>query len=260
VIRIQLCGQFAVVVDGRRVDSMLPGKRGRALVALLAASRADPMDRSAVLETMWPDQPDSAAATLTVLLSKIRPLIGPAEIRGRSQLQLILPADAMIDVETAVKAIHEAQSAVALGQWQRAWAQSLTALFIARRRYLPEFDAPWVQQGQARLELVHHRALACYAEAGLGIGTTELPAAERAARTLIDSAPLSEIGYRLLMRVLIEREETADALAVYDQLRRRLYDELGVQPATATQDLYRRLLGAPDGRSAAASAPVDTPG
>jgi hypothetical protein len=31
---------------------------------------------------------------------------------------------------------------------------------------------------------------------------------------LIDAAPLSEVGYRLLMRVLIEREQTADALAV----------------------------------------------
>jgi DNA-binding SARP family transcriptional activator len=78
---------------------------------------------------------------------------------------------------------------------------------------------------------------------------------------LIDAAPLSEIGYRLLKRVLIEREETADALAVYDHLRRRLHDELGVEPATATQDLYRRLLGAPNRSSAKAeSAPVDTPG
>jgi hypothetical protein len=39
-----------------------------------------------------------------------------------------------------------------------------------------------------------------------------------------------------------------------------LDDELGVEPATATQDLYRRLLGAPNRSAAnAGSAPVDTP-
>lgn len=72
-----------------------------------------------------------------------------------------------------------------------------------------------------------------------------LAGAERAARKLITTAPLSETGYRLLMRVLIVRAETAEALTVYERLRRGLRDEFGVEPAATTQDIHHRLIGAP---------------
>ncbi len=248
MIRIQLCGQFAVVVDDRRVDTALPGRRGRLLLAYLAAHREQPVDRAALFDVLWPDAiPDAASATLTVLLSKIRAVVAPGEIRGRTGLRLSLAPDDRVDLETATTALHQAESAVALRQWSRAWAQSLTAQFIARRRFLPEFDGPWVEQGQAQLDLVHERALGCYAEACLGIGETELPGAERAARRMVAQAPLSEAGYRLLMRVLMARDEPAAALGVYEQLRRTMRDELGVEPGAGSQELYQRLLGSPTG-------------
>jgi pentatricopeptide repeat protein len=88
----------------------------------------------------------------------------------------------------------------------------------------------------------HERALACYAEACLQLGGAELASAERSARRLIDSQPLSETGYCLLMRSLAERGDHAAALGVYDQLRRRLRDDLGASPSPATQALYAHLL------------------
>jgi DNA-binding SARP family transcriptional activator len=244
MIRIQLCGQFAVVVGDQRVDAALPGRRGRLLVAYLAAHRSQVTNRAALLDVLWPNSvPDSAATSLTVLLSKIRAVLAPAEIRGRTSIQLVLPVDAVVDFESAVKALHHAESAVAQQQWPRAWAQALTALVVARRPFVPEFDAPWVEQGQAQIDLFHERALACYAEACLGIGHIELPAAEHAARRLITQSPLSEAGYRLLMRVLSARDETAAALAVYEQLRQLLRTQLGVEPGPGSQEVYQRLLG-----------------
>ena len=99
-----------------------------------------------------------------------------------------------MDVEDALEAVHEAQSAVALGDWRRAWGPALRAQFIARRRLLPEHDAPWLDQWRQRLDDVHDRALEAYAASCLGIGGTELPGAERAARTLVDRSPLRETG------------------------------------------------------------------
>jgi len=83
-----------------------------------------------------------------------------------------------------------------------------------------------------------------YAEACLCIGGAELPGAERSARRLIERAPLSEIGYRMLMQVLAARGDTAAALAVYDRLRRAVRDELGVDPGPEVRRLHRRLLQA----------------
>jgi len=64
-----------------------------------------------------------------------------------------------------------------------------------------------------------------------------------AARHLIADAPYRESGHRLLMETLATRGNAAEALFVYDALRRRLRDELGTSPSAPTQELYRRLLG-----------------
>jgi SARP family transcriptional regulator, regulator of embCAB operon len=242
MVRIQLCGRFAVVIDGQATESRLPGRQGRLLVAYLAAHRAQPVERTALLDALWPEGGTGAAGTLTVLLSKVRSLLVPAEIRGRRTLQLALPANSVVDLDLATTSLHSAESAVALRDWRRAWPTALAAQYAARRRFLAEFEAPWIDEWRRQLDVIYERALACYAEACLGIGGTELPAAERAARRLVAHAPLAETGHRLLMRALAARGDAADALAVYGQLRQQLREELGVSPCPATQALHTRLL------------------
>src|SRR5262249_37940908 len=103
-------------------------------------------------------------------------------------------------------------------------------------------EAPWIDEWRRQLDVVYERALACYAEACLGIGGTELPAAERAARRLAAHAPLAETGHRLLMRALAARGDAAAALAAYDQLRQLLREDRGAPPPPAPQALHARLL------------------
>jgi DNA-binding SARP family transcriptional activator len=86
------------------------------------------------------------------------------------------------------------------------------------------------------------RAVESYAKACLGIGGSELPGAERAARELVEVAPLRESGHLLLMRALAASGNVAEALAAYERLRILLRDELGVDPSEAVQDEYVRLL------------------
>jgi SARP family transcriptional regulator, regulator of embCAB operon len=240
---LQLCGRFSVVLDGREVDDALPGRRARMLVALLAVHRPYAVERDTLLDALWPDSPrDAAAAALTVLLSKCRSVMGRDALVGRGAVALQLPEDAQIDVERALAAAHEAESAVAQHQWTRAWPAGLTALFITRRRFLPESDAPWAEEWRRRLELVHQRTLAYYAETCLGLGGCELGAAERSARRLIELDPLSETGYRLLMSVHAAQGDVAAALVTYERLRTILDDELGVPPGPLVQQLLSQLL------------------
>jgi DNA-binding SARP family transcriptional activator len=243
-VRVQLCGRFAFMVADEPVHSALPGRRARLLLAYLATHRDRPTGRAQVLDALWPDGASQSAATFNVVLSKVRALIAPAEISGRGTLQLHLPAEAIVDLELAIGAVHQAESALAQGEWRRAWGPALTAQLIGGRGFLPEFDEAWVEPWRAQLDLVHQRALGCYAEACLHIGGAELPGAERSARRLMAAAPLSEIGYRLLMQALAERGDTAAALAVYDQLRHTVRDELGVDPGPDARRLHQRLLQA----------------
>ena len=117
------------------------------------------------------------------------------------------------------------------------------ALFVFGRPFLAGDDAPWVDDERSRLSGLLSRALEAYAGSTLRVGGTELAAAVRSSRRLIDLEPYHETGYRLLMEGLERQGNTAEALIVYESLRTRLRDDLGAAPSPETQELYRRLLG-----------------
>jgi DNA-binding SARP family transcriptional activator len=243
--RIQLCGRLVFVIEGRRLENALPGRQGRLLFGYLAAHRLRPASRDQLIEAVWPQRPPAAAdSALSALLSKLRVALAPASLSGKQELSLVLPGRAWIDVEAASEGLHHAESAVSLGEWTRAWAPARIALHAARREFLVGLDAPWIDENRRLLADVRLRALECVAAAGLGLGGPELAAAERSGRALIEAAPFRESGYRFLMEALAARDNVAEALVVYDELRRLLRDELGIAPSHGTQELHRRLIGA----------------
>jgi SARP family transcriptional regulator, regulator of embCAB operon len=242
--RIQLCGRLVVELDGRRVEAALPGPKGRLLFAYLVLNRDRPMSRDELLTAVYgedasPDQHPS----LSVLLSKLRSVIGEEILAGRSEIELVLPGDAFVDVEAAREALHRAESHVAAGEWAESWGPAGVAYHVARRRLLQGQDRRWLEEWRRRLEDVHLRGLECFAEARLGLGGPTVSQAEDCARQLIELAPYRETGYRILIEALERRGNVAEALLAYDRLRVLLRDELGVAPSPALQSVHRRLLG-----------------
>jgi len=243
-VRIQICGPLAIERDGERLEAGLPGRQGRLLFAYLVINRHRQVPRDELAEALW-REPDPAAVDtrLNPLLSKLRRVFGTHTVNGRSVLRLDLP-DAWVDLESAVEAIHRAESSVAQHDWVRAWGPVLTALFVSERGFLPGEDAPWIDEIRHQLTILRLRALECYAETELGLGGPELAGAVRAGRQLIHLAPLRESGYRHLMQALAAQDNLAEALHVYSQLCDHLRDQLGVAPSPATRELYQQLLAA----------------
>lgn len=242
--RIQLCGRLVVELDGRRLDEALPGRQGRLLFGYLAANRGTPVRRDALLDVLWPQgAPIAPDAALRSLVSKLRRVLGEERIEGRSTLRLVLPADARIDVETAIRNADDAESAIALGRFEQAWLPARIALSVARREFMADYEGEWIERRRRELAELRVSALECIAEIGLRMGSTELPAAERAARSVIELAPYRESGYQLLMEALEARSNLGEALLTYDRLRRVLRDELGTVPGREIQAVHERLLG-----------------
>jgi SARP family transcriptional regulator, regulator of embCAB operon len=240
--RVQLCGPLVIERKGERLESRLPGRQGRLLFAYLVLNRHRLVSRDDVTEALWPEpRPSTVDTVLNPLLSKLRRALGAESLEGRSNLQLRLE-EAWIDVEAAVESIHRAESSVALGDWARAWAPSLVALFVAEREFLPGEDAPWIDDRRRGLADVRLRALECYGIAALGVGGTELAAATRAAGELVRLAPLRESGYRCLMQALAAQGNVAEALRVYQRLCDVLSEELGVSPSAATRAVYEQVV------------------
>ena len=226
------------------LDAGLPGRQGRLLFVYLVLCRAHPVSRDQLAAAIWPEQaPAKADSNLRVIVSRLRAALGAEALTGRSELRLVLPADAWVDMEAAASKIHEAEAAVHAGDWRRAVPAAGIAYIVSGRGFMPGEDAPWVVEQRRWLEDVHLRALECDAAASLGIGGSEVAAAERDAHRLIRLAPFRESGYRLLMEALARRNNHAEALIAYEQLRLVLRDELGTTPSPATQALHQRLLG-----------------
>lgn len=243
--RIQLCGRFVALVDGRRVEAELPGRQGRLALAFLALNRHRQVTRPALADVLWPvDRPGLVDTALSALLSKLRRALGQHAIEGRSELRLQLP-DTWVDVEAALESIHRAEAAVARQAWADTWGPGRVALHVVRRGFLPGESAPWVDEQRALLGDVERRALEAIAASSLELGPSEHDSALRSARTLVRLAPHRESGHRLLMRALAAEGNAAEALAVYDGLRVRLRDELGTAPGPETRALHRDLLGCP---------------
>ncbi len=203
-----------------RVEGELPGRQGRLLFAYLVANRARAASRAELMDAVWPyglpGAPDSA---LSALVSKLRRAVGQERLVGRSELRLVLADDAWIDAEAAVEALHRAEAADARSDWPAAWVAARVAQHISVRPFVAGEDAPWIEERRRQLEGTYLRALELAAHASLRIGGGELDTAERSARSLVRRAPFRESGYRYLMEVLAARNNRADALRVYEQLR-----------------------------------------
>jgi SARP family transcriptional regulator, regulator of embCAB operon len=230
--KVQLCGRFVVELDSLRVEHELPGRQGRVLLAYLVSNRLRTITRDELPGAVWADGHDGGLAPLLSKLRRIVPLDG-----------LHVDVEPLrVDVEDAVEAVHRAESALAQEQPHEAWGPSQVAMFVCGRPFLPGESGDWIEAERGRVAELHVRALEAYGRSTLGIGGTELTAAVRAGRTLVALEPYRESGHRLLMEAFEREGNSAQALLVYEALRSRLRDDLGISPSAETQSLHRRLL------------------
>jgi SARP family transcriptional regulator, regulator of embCAB operon len=241
--RIQLCGRFVVRIAGGRVEDRMPGRQGRLLFAFLAARPHRAATRDELVQALWQrDLPSAPDMALSALLSKLRRLLGPGRLEGRSEIRLDLGRDAFVDVQAARHAVHHAESLASAARWWDAYPGAAIAGAIARREFMRGDDAPWIDELRQEMADVCVRAIECNAEICLAAGGAELPTAAQLARELTQRAPFRETGYCLLMRALERLGNVAEALRVYESLRTQLREELGTAPSAHAQALHGRLL------------------
>ena len=249
MIRIYLAGEVLVESGDRLIrERDLPARQGRVAFARLVDHRDHPLPREELAETLWPGTiPRAWAVSLSAIISKLRVTLGRAGLDRDGVIatafgcyQLRLPIDAWIDLEAAESALHYAEGEVASGRAAGAYGNALVALTILRRPFLPGADGPWAEARREthRAQLV--RALECMIPCLEAFDENAL--AVRNAEELVALEPFRESGYRHLMRLHAARGDRAEALRVYEVIRSRLIDELGVGPSAETEALQLALL------------------
>src|SRR3954451_5992112 len=105
--RIELCGRLLVEIEGVELHGALPGRQGRLLFAYLVMHRGRPVRRDELVDALWSEDGRRASgdALRRPPLSRLRKALGPGRLEGRTELTLVLPADAWVDWEVAHEAL-----------------------------------------------------------------------------------------------------------------------------------------------------------
>jgi DNA-binding SARP family transcriptional activator len=246
-VRIYLAGRVCIESpQGVVGQAAFPGRQGRLAFAYLVL-RHGPVPREELADLLWSGElPPSWDTALSAVISKLRRLLRDAGFDSQALVsalgcyELRLPGGAWVDIDAAAAAIHEAESALRVGDYRTMWGAASVAYHITRRPFLPGDDAPWLDQQRAYIQGLHDRATECFAIASLSNGESSLAAA--LAEELLAHEPFRESGYQLLMRAHAAAGSRAEALRTYERCRRFLADELGADPSPETQALHLQLL------------------
>ena len=241
--RVHLCGRFTLRINGNRMESEVYGPQGRLLLAFLVLNRHVESPRSRLVELLWGDvlpvDPDAALASL---IAKLRKTLGKDALQGRSELRLVLPRDAWIDVEVGKEAVHRAEAAAQSKDWAMSWPPSQVVSHIFHRTFLPGLTGTWVDAQRSAFDAIGCDADDVIAEAGLHLDGHELMTAQRAAMRILARQPYNERAAGLMMQILSKRGNRAEALDTYERTRTLIRDELGVSPSDWLQSIHSGLL------------------
>ncbi|MFJ7208562.1 ATP-binding protein [Streptomyces sp. NPDC098789] len=242
MVRVELLGPVrAFAEDGTPVE--VGGARLRMLLARLALEEGRTVPVDSLVGGLWGEEPPvDAANALQALVSRLRrPLRGSAAVESASGgYRLELRAEDL-DVHRFEELTARGRRALAAGRAEEAGPLFATALGLWRGPALADVrGAPYAGPVATRLDDLRSAAVEdrCDAELRLGrhgevLADLEGAAAER---------PLSERVAGLRMRALVAAGRQSDALAVYEALRARLGDELGVDPSADLREVHLSLL------------------
>lgn len=243
--RIALCGALEVELDGRRVESLLPGRQGRAVCAFLLLNRERETSRDELTEVVWPGgAPAAAGGALRALLCRVRAVLGDCLAGGPGGVRMTLPPEARIDLDQATGDIASARAAIGVRDWPAGLEAARRAAVTLAHPLVPDLYGDWIDRRRAENDELRLEALEQHAHCAIEHGGSELAAGVLAARALTRDAPYREAAYGHLIRGLARQGNRAEALLAYDDLRTRLRDELGVAPTPELQALHAELLGA----------------
>ncbi len=254
-LRVRLLGGLEVEgVDPRALGS----RKGRRVLALLALTpdRAVATDR--IVDAVWDGAPPARPGEqVSVLVSRLRQALGPERLR-RVDAGYALALD-WLDLAALRDLVAEAERRLAAGGWPAARTAADAALALVRGPLLPE-EAEWCAAERAEAVRLAGRARLAAATAALGAG--DVTAAADLSKAALDIDPYDEAALRLHMTACAAAGRPALALAAYAETRALLRDELGANPAPATEDAHAAVLAdrVPDGHAVGTVAPVAPPG
>jgi DNA-binding SARP family transcriptional activator len=247
-MQLRLLGPVEILDRTGRVVPV-GGPKERAVLALLGIHANEVVSDDRIAHALWADNPPrTAAKTIQSYISRLRRALANAgatpdelAIETRAPGYLLRVRNGGRDVDEAEELVAQATTAVERGD--HAWAAvTLTRAWrLWRGASLAEFaDQPFASATAIRLEELRQHALEARIDAELATGRHAALIGEL--EGLCGDHPLRERLWSQRMLALYRSGRQAEALRVYQDLRRHLADELGIDPDPAVTALEQAIV------------------
>lgn len=230
-------------VDGPTgVHTDFGGVKPRQVVEMLASRQGEPCCKDMLADTLWEGRPPASyAATLESHVSVVRRHLVEYGV-PRSALRTVhngyvLTDEVPVDVTEARTTLTAALAAAPAAAFE-----TLETIAPWRLRDLLASSpyASFAVDVREEMRVLLAAALRHASEGARSMGATDR--ALLLARRAQAEDPVSDATQQVVLRALVSLDARCEALRDYADFRRRLHDELGVEPSATTQQLYLDLL------------------
>ncbi|MFI9819311.1 BTAD domain-containing putative transcriptional regulator [Streptomyces sp. NPDC052013] len=241
-MEFQILGPVSAERDGQPVP--LDGAKQRATLAalLLARGRLVTDERLTTLLWGW-DPPTTSTRQLYTYVSRLRTRLGPGHgLTRHGSGYRMDPQDAVLDWQTFHDLADAGRADLRAGRFADAERRLAEALALWHGPALGDVTEELARAEGPRMEEARLTALEDHTEAALALGRHHdlVPALTGH----VHHHPLRERLRGQLMTALYRCGRQADALALYDDARRLLADDLGIDPSPALRTLHHQILTA----------------
>jgi DNA-binding SARP family transcriptional activator/basic membrane lipoprotein Med (substrate-binding protein (PBP1-ABC) superfamily) len=241
-LRFRILGALEAEVGERAVE--LGGGKQRAVLAALLLRAGEVVPDGRLIDEIWGESPPASAAhSLEAYVSKLRGALAPSGValeRHGGGYRIVLGA-AVLDADVFTALADDAAQASAAGAHARTSALAQEALGLWRGPVLAGIALHADGRAEAeRLDELRWRTLEISNDADLALGRHAELVGEL--RRLVEESPYRERLVAQLMVALYRSGRQAEALDVYERTRRRLDDDLGLQPSAELQRLAGQIV------------------
>jgi DNA-binding SARP family transcriptional activator len=225
----------------------IEGQRQRALLALLLLNANQVVSDERLADAVWEPGEQPGQNARQAVVSRLRRTLAPrpggegCAIETRAPGYLLRVGRDDVDLLRVERLLDEGRTALAQGQAATAADVLREALGLWRGPSLDGFRGEAFAEGEVRrLDELRMAGIEERIDADLALGRHRAVALEL--EQLVTLEPLRERLRGQLMLALYRAGRQADALAAYEDARRALDDELGIQPTRALRELHRAIL------------------
>lgn len=242
-MQVRVLGPIDIVAGGHSV--VVRSERVCRLLALLAMNANSAVSFGQIVDSVWEEPPSSARQQVYNVVASLRSLLAKAGgeaalVRSGSGYQLTLP-DSAVDMLCFQAHVQQAEQATAAGLTDTAIASLRKALGYWRGPAADGLTGHHLAGLAARLDEQRLAAAEWLAELQIHSGDAATSVADL--KTLVAEFPLRESLRAMLMRALQNCGRDAEAVVVFEEARRLLADELGLDPGPELREVHQQLLG-----------------